>query len=60
MKFDEIVEMWRVEIWEYDSLINPGNRYDWTSLAVGWALGKGYSDKQAFVIASKIQEKGFL
>ena len=60
MNLDEIVEMWRTEIWEYNSIVDPDDKHDWTSLAIGWALGKGYTIKQANVIASRLQAKGLL
>jgi len=35
--------------------IDPDNEHDWYSLVLGWAIGKGYSIKQAQEISLHIR-----
>lgn len=39
----KIIKSWEEDIWNNRQEINPEGQLDWRSLALGYALGDGYS-----------------
>lgn len=48
------------EVHNYASEVDPSNEQDWYSLALGWALGKGYSAEEAHDVARYLRYTALL
>lgn len=44
----ELYELFKSEIINRANEIDPSSEQDWFSLSLGWAIGKGYSPKEAW------------
>lgn len=56
MPFDDrTIEAFKTEVHDKGSEIDPGDEYDWWSLTLGWALGKGMSPDDASSFATHIR-----
>lgn len=47
MNLEELIEQWDKSIYENAEEVDPFDEYCWSSLAVGFALGKGCDAEQA-------------
>lgn len=44
---EDAIEGWRVEVYQRADVIDPGSEELWTSLALGYALGRGFTAEEA-------------
>lgn len=63
MKFsldDEVVEAFKFSITDNGTTIDPENEQDWYSLALGWALGRGYGIHDSHTFAIFASDNGLI
>jgi len=53
----KLTEEWKKDVYDRSNDVDPENKEDWYSLALGYALGKGKTPKFAIKFASHIRYK---
>jgi hypothetical protein len=54
LKLQELVTLWKSQVYDKGEEIDPTNEQDWYSLAIGWALGKDLTPDEAHAFANHI------
>lgn len=57
---DNLIEGWTKAVYEKVDIIDPNFRHDWTSLALGFAIGAGYTIDLAEQFVSTLEARGLL
>jgi hypothetical protein len=55
MNTEQLQELFRKEVHDRAAEVDPDDSYDWHSLTLGWAIGKGLSPEKAQEFAAHIR-----
>ena len=56
VKLDELIALFKKEIFDRSSEIDPSDEQDWFSLGIGWAIAKGLSPDEAWSFSGLAQD----
>lgn len=53
-------QMWKTVVYDKADIIDPNYTHDWRSMAMGFALGTGYTIDMAEQFVNTLQRKGLI
>lgn len=57
---EEDIKKWKENVYDKEQEIDPDQEQDWRSMAIGFALGCGYSTEEAYIFANTLDSKRLL